>query len=279
MAYRTILAILRHEKEARRVLPVALALARKFDAHLICAHAEPSPVAYSTPDGFPDTDFIERSIKKSEERTVALKAYVDSASAAEGMKSEWMSAVTFGGDSATAALPVAFNSDLIIAGQTDSSDMAAGYANLEALLFEGGRPVLFVPHAGAARIDTNHAVVAWNGTRESARAVFDALPLLKAAGRTDLIVIDAPSSDDQSDTTAGADIAEALARHGVKVTVHNLRSNGLPIPAVIENHVVESGAGLLVMGAYSHSRLREFIFGGTTRTLLNSMPSLTLMAH
>lgn len=279
MAYRTILAVLRNENEAKRVLPAAMALARKFDAHLVATHAEPSPIAYSTPEGFPDTDFIERSIRDSEQRTEKLRSYVEKACTAEGIKPEWTSAVTFGGDSATAALPIALNSDLIIAGQTDYSDMTAGYANVEALLFESGRPVLFVPYAGEKRVDTGHVVIAWNGTRESARAVFDAMPLLKAAGKVDLLLIDARANSEQDIDTAGADIAEALERHEVKVTVHNLRSNKQPIADVIVNFVNERGAGLLVMGAYSHSRLREFIFGGTTRKILNSMPALTLMAH
>lgn len=279
MAYRTVLSVLRNENEAKRVLPVAIGLARKFNAHLVAAHAEPSPIAYSTPEGFPDTDFIEKSVRESEERTEKLRTHVEKACSAEGIKPEWMSSVTFGGDSATAALPIALNSDLIIVGQTDYSDMTAGYANVEALLFESGRPVLFVPFAGEKSVDTNHAVIAWNGSRESARAVFDAMPLLKAAGKVDLLLIDARANSEQDIDTAGSDIAEALERHDVKVTIHNVRSNKMPVADVIVNFVSEQGAGLLVMGAYSHSRLREFIFGGTTRTVLNTMPTLTLMAH
>ncbi len=279
MAYRNILMVLRSESEAKRVVPVAIALTRQFDAHLVAAHAEPSPVVYSTPEGFPDTDYMERMINESEKRMETLRAAVETACAAEGIKAEWMSTVNLAGDSATAALPVALNSDLIVAGQADPSDMSSGYANVEALLFESGRPVLFVPFAGKSTTSTGHAAVAWNASRESARAVFDALPLLKTAGKVDLLLIDPKTNMGQDSETAGADIAEALERHGIKVTVQNLRSNGLPVAAVIENYMAESGAGLLVMGAYSHSRLREFIFGGTTRTVMNSMPTLTLMSH
>ena len=279
MTYKTILTVLRNDAEARRVMPVAIALARKYDSHLVAVHAEPSPVSYSTPEGFPDTDFIERSLRDCEQRAAEMKTYVETECAAEGINVEWMSTVTFAGDSAVAALPIAFNSDLIIAGQTDPSDNRVGYANVEALLFESGRPVLFVPFAGKLDIGTEHAVVAWNGTRESARAVFDALPLLKDAGKVEVLLIDAQSTEDQDAATAGADIAEALMRHGITVDVRNLHSDGLTIAAIIENYMADSGAGLLVMGGYSHSRLREMIFGGTTRTILSSMPSLTLMSH
>ena len=78
---------------------------------------------------------------------------------------------------------------------------------------------------------------------------------------------------------AGADIAAALARHGARVTVTSERSGGIDVTSVIENHVAETGADLLVMGAYGHSRLREFLFGGVTRTVLQSMPVATFMAR
>ncbi len=279
MAYRTILAVLRNEAEARRVIPVALMLARKYESHLIAAHAEPSPITYSTPEGFPDTDFIERSLRDCEDRASAIKSYVETECAAEGINIEWMSTVSFGGDSAAAAIPIAFNCDIIVAGQTDASDTGFGYANVEALLFESGRPVLFVPFAGKPTVNTDHAVVAWNGTRESARATFDALPLLKVAGKVEILLVDAKSTEQQDAAAAGADIAQALMRHGIEVDVRNTKSGGLDVAAVIENHMADTGAGLLVMGGYSHSRLRELIFGGTTRTILSSMPSLTLMSH
>lgn len=279
MTYKTILTVLRNEAEAKRVVPVALALAQRFDAHIIAAHAEPSPISYSTPEGFPDTDFIDRTLKDCEARAAALKSYVEKECAAEGVNCEWMSTITLGGDSASAAMPIAHNSDIIITGQTDPSDNQMGYANVEALLFESGRPVLFVPFAGRPDVSTDHAVVAWNGSRESARAVFDALPLLKAAGKVEVVLVDARSTPDQDAATAGADIAQALMRHGITVDVRNIRSGGLDVATIIENHIADGGAGLLVMGGYSHSRLRELIFGGTTRTILGAMPCLTLMSH
>ena len=114
---------------------------------------------------------------------------------------------------------------------------------------------------------------------ESARAVFDALPLLTAAESVEVLTVDPVENAEQSKAIAGAEIAAALTRHGAKVSANTEISDGLPAAAIIQNRLADTGADLLVMGAYSRSRLREYLFGGVTRTMLQSMPNLTLMSR
>ena len=120
-------------------------------------------------------------------------------------------------------------------------------------------------------------IIAWNGSREAARAAFDALPFILEAVGTEILLIDPPDSDDPAQ--AGADIAAALARHGAEVSVHAEHSRGLSTDAVIRNRLAATGADLLVLGAYSHSWLRELLFGGVTRTVLQSMPITAFLSR
>jgi len=139
-----------------------------------------------------------------------------------------------------------------------------------------GRPVLFVPYANAARALANHAVVGWNGSRESARAVFDALPLLQAC-ETVTVICATEESDERR--IEGAEIAAPLARHGVRATVYNERTMGQRPADLLLSRAADLGADMIVIGAYGRSRAREFVFGGVTRDIMRSMTVPTLVSH
>lgn len=279
MAPKTLLAVLQSKHDTGRVLDCALPLARRFDAHLIGIHAEPLPIPYATPMGFPDAEFITSGTEMNRQRTSEIKAIFDERIRREGIGAEWRAMESFSGDTALSALQAAHACDLVIIQQTNAEETAAPQPNVEALLFEGGRPVLFVPYAVAVDTRFRRVLVAWNGTTEAARAVFDALPFIVEAEQTEILLVD-PRSDNNSDAAvAGADIAEALARHGAKVTLSTTVSGGVPAGEAIENQVADTGADLVVMGAFSQPWLKQFFFGGTTRTLLKSMPAATLMSR
>jgi nucleotide-binding universal stress UspA family protein len=279
MSYKTILAVIHGEADAGRVLDCAMPLVERFGGHLIGAHAEPLPVAFTTTVGFADTVFVESQINASRERAAALeKAYATRCEAA-GLPIDWRSIENFSGDSALSALSSARAVDLIIAAQVDPADETASATEIDALLYEAGRPLLLVPHDGPILTRFSKITVAWNGTREAARATFDALPFILEADRVEVLVVDPPHDEAGMRESDGSDIAAALDRHGANVSVAAERSAGLPIGTVIEQHVVDAGADLLVMGAYSHSRLREWLFGGVTRTVLKSMPVATFMSR
>jgi len=140
--------------------------------------------------------------------------------------------------------------------------------------------VLLVPYILKQPKPIERVMIAWNGSREATRATFDALPFLKQAREVEIFTVGPDESPAQpSGFIAGAELAATLARHDVNVTVVSEGTKGLSASSVIENHLSDSSIDLLVMGAYTHSRFWELLFGGVTRTLLNSMTALTLLSR
>ena len=279
MGYKTLLAVLQGTQDAGRVLDCALPLATRFGAHVIGVHAEAIPIPYVTPMGFPDTDFIATSTEINEKRSNEIMALFKARATREGVSFEWQAMQNVSGDSAVSALAAARTSDLVIGQQSDPESDSGASANLETLLFESGRPVLFVPYAMPVNSGFKKVLVAWNGTQQAARATFDALPFIRQAEQTEILSLDMPDTNMEDSAVAGVDLAAALARHGAKVVVASHASGGIGAAEAIENRISETEAELLVMGAYSQSWLKEFFFGGATRTLLQSMPVATLMSR
>ena len=270
MSYKTILAVLQGKADAERVLDCALPLATRFSGHLIGVHSEAIPMPYVTPMGFPDTDFIATSTQINEQRSAEIQQLFESRARREGISFEWQALQSVSGDSAVGALVAARTCDLIIAQQSDPEGDSGALANVETLLFESGRPVLFVPYAVPVKDAFRKVLIAWNGTQQAARAAFDALPFIVKAEQTTLLIIDPPETFDESSDQAGADIAASLARHGANVSVSVQKSNGDSVEDIIHSRMDASGADLIVLGAYSQSWLRRLFFGGVTNSVLRS---------
>jgi nucleotide-binding universal stress UspA family protein len=147
---------------------------------------------------------------------------------------------------------------------------------LEAVLFGSGRPVLFVPHGQVAQAQLRTILIAWDESATVARAIGDALPLLRMADHVELVTV-AEARSGQSDNPSTRMIHH-LARHGIAANVMTLPFAG-GVTDTLLSQAADIGADLLVMGGYGHSRLRELVLGGTTRTMLASMTVPTLMAH
>jgi nucleotide-binding universal stress UspA family protein len=146
------------------------------------------------------------------------------------------------------------------------------------MVVNSGRPILVVPHNGETTSLGEHSVIAWDGSREAARAVTDAIPLLKLSKLVQVLIINPQRQGDAHGEEPGADIALFLSRHGIKIEVAT-RFGGHSTGATILTACKELGADLLVMGGYGHSRFREMIMGGTTRTILERMTIPVLMSH
>lgn len=147
---------------------------------------------------------------------------------------------------------------------------------IEAALFDSGRPVLVVPYIQVAPLKLDRVMVAWDGSRSAARAVGDALPLLSRAKDIEIVTV---TPDTKAAGVPAADIARHLARHGLKVELRSLSADSIGIPNCILSHAADRSSDLIVMGAYGHSRLREFVLGGMTREMLESMTVPTFMSH
>ncbi|MEP4105623.1 MAG: universal stress protein [Nitratireductor sp.] len=279
MVYKTIVAVLQDEDDAARALDVAVAFAQKSDAHLIGVHAEALPVPIASPMGFPDAALMGAEEDMSRERAARLETLFSQRMKRERVSWEWRSMYSFSGDSALSALESARCGDLVVAGQVDPEKGAAGSPDIETLIQGAGRPVLVVPWRGTATTNAKRIVLAWNGSRQAARAAFDALALIVQADETTILSVDPVASPGEQGALPGTEIAAALARHGARVTVENRSSGDRSVAEIIAQTVSDKGADLLVHGAFSHSRLKEMFFGGTTRSTIENPPCLTLLAR
>ena len=170
------------------------------------------------------------------------------------------------------------HSDLVVIGQRELQELK-GYASPEKLLLSSGAPILVIPSGWKSESIGNRILVGWNASREARRAVADALPFLVAASSVTLLVVDSEQRAGRHGEEPGADIALYLARHGAHVEVEQAFSQGAPVADIILSCAAERGVDLIVIGAYSHARPVEMMFGGVTRTLLKEAPVPVLMSR
>ncbi len=147
------------------------------------------------------------------------------------------------------------------------------------ILRHSGRPLLVVPEGHSAALPPKRVLIAWKPTRESSRAVADAMPLLKQAETVEVLVIDPVIGEAAYGGEPGADIAAHLARHGLKVEVEMRPSMNFSVAYALLDHARKTGADMIVAGGYGHSRLRETVLGGTTRELLQTTHVPVLFSH
>ncbi|GAB5463869.1 universal stress protein [Hoeflea alexandrii] len=280
MAYHTILAVYSSQADVAPLTSAIADFAAGRDLHLIGCHGEPSQfVVLSAPIDVPDAATIAALYEQADQRMRDLGAAFEKACETAGLSHEWRPVRSPGGDSAVSALVSARSADLVVVRQPDRAadeDMAT---NVEALLFEGGRPVLFLPPNGKLASPIRRVLIAWDGSREAARATHDAMPLLKAAEAVEVVIVDPDKLPDIDAPLAGTDIASCLSRHHIHVNVTTVSKGSGSTAEAISAQVAASNADLVVMGAYTHQRLREWLFGGVTRAFLESSPVPVLMSR
>jgi nucleotide-binding universal stress UspA family protein len=194
--------------------------------------------------------------------------------------SEWREADAGFSSVALAVTEHARASDVIVLMQRDDAWPYAAYIEEpDRVAMDSGRPVLLIPNSGEARLPPRRATIAWNGGREAARAVFDALPLLASTDAVEILSLDPPKGGAGGVDLPGADLAETLSRHGLKPELSTGQTGGDGAGAEIARRAAAFGSGLIVMGCYGHSRLREFVLGGATRHILAKARLPVLMAH
>lgn len=150
---------------------------------------------------------------------------------------------------------------------------------IEGALFWSGKPLLLVPAGARATLMPERVLVAWDARIEATRAVREALELLAGAQEVRLALVDPVKGERFHGDEPGADVATFLARHGVRVTVDRLPGEGHSVAEVLRRHAVDTNAGMLVMGAYGHSRLRQRILGGVTRSIIEDPPIPVFLAR
>jgi nucleotide-binding universal stress UspA family protein len=168
------------------------------------------------------------------------------------------------------------HADLVIVGGPRPGGLPSDWS-AEALLLATGVPFLLLPEPWTGAT-TEHVVIAWNASREARRAIADALPFLVGAQSVTILVVDSQKNPRHGEEP-GADVARYLIRHGAKVAVEQVQSHGEPIARIILAYAERHNTDLIVVGAYSHARTTEMIFGGVTRSLLRDAAVPLLIAH
>ena len=255
----------------------AIALAKAHDAHLVGIAFAPTALLplYGPDVGFADMAEVMASMKTQSE--AALKIFEQRAKD-EGIKAEGRLVQGVSDEFPEDFAMCARNFDIVILGQPRDGDPLIGqYALVERCLFASGRPVIIVPGA-PANTDLKTIVAAWDGSAEAARAFNDALIFLKPATRVVLLV--ASTNAQTPDTEISTiDIVAHLQRHGVTAEVMQVNARDADIGRILITTCRELDADLMVMGAFHHSRLRQYILGGVTLTMLEQATTPLFLAH
>lgn len=272
MAYKTILVQVDDTAAAAARIALAVRLALDYEAHLVGAVATGIARYFSDTVTFdalaPDIAPLAADLRK---RADLALDHFDQVGAAMGLLARERRRID--DDVAEGLRLQARYCDLAIVGQDDPGNKAPGESPQEVIL-GSGCPVLVVPSAGAPAQAPKRVMLAWNGSAGALRAMRGALPMLRRASLVQVLVMGETSHGAEP----GADLALYLARHHIRVEVLQEREDNSPGTIMLER-ATEHGSDMLVMGCYGHSRLREMLLGGATRTVLATMHLPVLMAH
>lgn len=280
MSYKTILVSLNEVGRLAEVVAAAVALGRDTGAHVSGLYVVPAVQVYPSVGFEAAPQVFEGNRTFFKDNAQRVKQTFEEAMRREGLPHDFHQIDSRTPVIADEAISAGRSADLLVVSATNPDEITGVERDfVEQVVMAVGRPVVVLPYQGDAAISLKEIVVGWDGGREAARATFDALPLLKKATKVRVVRIDPQKDASLRGSVAGADIAEALSRHGVRAEAQGYPTEGLDEGQALMRCAEDCGAGLIVMGAYGHSRLAEFIFGGATRFVLNRMSHPVLMSH
>ena len=278
MDYNSIIVFLDSAKRSDARMGFAIELARQHGAHLTGVHVADRTLYRYAPEAGLGLLIAKLDEYLSEQRK-RVELRFDEAARRAGISYDWG---FLRGDDVRQAVVRARAYDLAIVGQDDPDDSDASFAAgfPDSVVMGAGRPVLIVPYVGPLPTEFQNVLVAWNGSREAARAVADSLPMLaRAANVTVVTVIEPLSGERGPELLPELDIAGYLSRNGVKAEVQQVPGIETIVGEWLLSQAAYLSADLMVTGAYGHARMREWVLGGVTRTLLRSMTVPVLMSH
>lgn len=272
MTYKTVLVCLTTSDNANRLMKVATNVARMFNAHLVGLHTLQAISVYPGITVPIPTDITDSFRNEQLEEAEKIKNIFLATTKAEDFVSEWrcFEARSFSaGDRLTEHARCA---DLIIMAQPDKEHDRPDQTTIQRQVIEtSGRPVLIVPTFGTFdKIGTN-TLIGWSATKEATRSVHDAIPLMQKGNNANVFWVSKEDSKDSYIAHTAREIATTLDRHQIKVNVSHQADTGMAIGDVILNEVSDTGADLIVTGAYGHSRMYDFMIGATTSHLMKHM--------
>jgi nucleotide-binding universal stress UspA family protein len=274
--YRSVLVPFAADPRAEACLRVAVRLALAFEARLTGLFVDPElamPAPFDDPAAFGGADLAIAQRRHVESRARRAAEVFETVCREEaGIDHVWQRAA---GDPGAVIAELARLHDLVVMGQSQAEGVRLAPQVPERVVLESGRPTLMIPYAGVFERVGGRILVAWNGTREAARAVADTLPLLVRAEQ--VVVLEIDLAEDRA--APGSALVAHLRRHGAKAEARHTVSAGIALGEILLSAVADAGSDLLVMGAYGHSRVRELALGGVTRTVLEEMTIPVVMSY
>ena len=263
------------EEDATRISHSAT-IARSFDAHLtgLQVHEMPEVLAMTDPAG---SAFLQELIAESVERAKTATSRLKAQFERIGLNHEMRRLDVYPGQVGHVLATEVRLSDLFV-GTRPYGDSTKQHRVEEAVLFDSGRPCLFVPPHHPVPSAYGTIFVAWKNTREAARTLAEALPFLQNASSVIVGLVEEGIAGEQTGSAPGDDVGRYLSRHGIAAEIH-LIDGWTDIPAALLNEAAKVNADMIVMGAYGHSRFREWVLSGATRHLLTNAPVPILVAH
>lgn len=276
MPGKDILVVIDNAASAPRRLAPAAALAKRFEARLTGFFATGLPAATSFGDLASGAQLVDAFMAAQRDEGLKTEAAFRQELGKLQLNGDWLSREA---DITESVISAGRLFDLVVLGQTDpGGDSPVPRVLPEDVVQQLGRPVLVVPYIGDFTT-FDHVMIAWNGTREAARALHDAMFIIERADAVTVIEVDAPAGADALPSHLAADVVAALKRRGVEAAAEPTVTDGTPVADIILSRAADLTADLIVMGAYSHSRLRELVLGGVSRSFLQEMTIPVLMSH
>jgi len=280
MTYRTILVSLNDVARAGTLINVAGQLARKHDAHVVGHYVIPAVTVYPEVGMALVPSVFEGYQAYFKSKIGEVKDMFETRMRLDGFRGEWRVVESAYPEIASSLIDHARTADLVLISQIGPDTQSNIEIDLVArVLMESGRPILVIPQKWQGSVLAQTVVSGFNGTKESARSIFDAVPLMKEAREVRLVWVDPYKQRLESGEVPGAEAAAALSRHGINVIAEPMLTDGRNGGEALLMRAHDLGAGLVTMGAYAHSRMQQYIFGGATKHVLEHMTVPVLMTH
>ena len=274
--FRDISVLLPVDRPAGALIDCAASVAALFEAHLdgiVCVYQAMNPMIASEAAAV----VMAAEYQTSVDQAAAVLDQFEIAARRLGIPHDARSTFNVSYAATRAVTEMSRLYDLNIVAQPDRSNPSATDFLSEAVLFGSGRPVLMVPYIAHAPIKTDRVLICWDGGVPAARAVHDAMPFLRKAATIDVVAVN-ERENDESEVSSTALVAH-LARRDLAATPYRLAADATNIHNAILSLAADNNTDLIVMGGYGHSRLREFILGGTTRGMFESLTVPALISH
>ncbi len=256
----------------------ALEFGRNYDAHVTGLAVSFEPVVPAFAAAPMPVDYLQAAHEQAIAAAKDAQKQFDELARLAAVKNESRVAEILTGGPLENVLVHCRPTDLVVVGQVNPDKPEPMRELLiETILFESGVPVLLIPYIGSQVYQPKNVLVGWDGSSTATRAIHAALPVLERAENITVLVVEKKS--EKAKGQPGADVANYLARHNMQVNVEVVTNPQTGVADTVLNHVSDNSNDLVVMGGYGHSRMREFLFGGATREILEAMTVPVLMAH